>query len=186
MLFGTSTPVESISLRPSSTEIFNLTTSLFERKNLRSLHILHSEAATGWGGQEIRIFQETRLLLERDHQVSIICQPGSPLEEQCRKLSHPRLKSYPVRMARTLDLTAFRAIHKIIKDISPNILHTHSSIDSWLVSFCGKLLKIPIVRSRHVSIPVKNFFPRNLVYSHFPDRIITSGTAISEIGRAHV
>jgi len=32
---------------------------------LKSLHILHSESATGWGGQEIRVFQESELLLER-------------------------------------------------------------------------------------------------------------------------
>lgn len=148
---------------------------------MKPLHILHSEAATGWGGQEIRIVQETWLLLEKGHRVSIICQPGSPLTEQCEQLSHPRFRYYPVRMARTLHLAAFRAIYKIIRNHSPDILHTHSSIDSWLVSFCGKLLGKPIVRSRHVSIPVKNFFPRNLVYSYFPDRIITSGTAISDM-----
>ncbi|MEE9259424.1 MAG: glycosyltransferase family 4 protein [Nitrospinaceae bacterium] len=70
---------------------------------------------------------------------------------------------------------------KIIKESRPDILHTHSSIDSWLASVIGKFLGVPIVRSRHISIPVKNIFPNTLIYSSFPERIITSGEAISEI-----
>lgn len=84
-------------------------------------------------------------------------------------------------MTQTLSPTAFFALYQIIGNARPDILHTHSSIDSWLVSFCGKLLGIPIVRSRHVSIPVKNYFPKNLVYSHFPERILTSGETIRNI-----
>ncbi|MEC7641059.1 MAG: glycosyltransferase family 4 protein [Nitrospinota bacterium] len=142
------------------------------------MHILHSEAATGWGGQEIRIFQESQLLLARGHQVSIICQPGSPLEERCRTINDSRFHLYPIRMNGTLSIPSFLALYRRIAATRPHLLHTHSSIDSWQVSFCGKLLSIPIVRSRHVSIPVHNFFPRNLVYSYFPDRIITSGETI--------
>ncbi|MFQ5672954.1 MAG: glycosyltransferase family 4 protein [Nitrospinales bacterium] len=145
---------------------------------MNSLHILHSEAATGWGGQEIRIFQETRLLLERGHRVSVVCQPGSPLAERCRAIADSRFSLHTIRMNGTLSASSFLALRRLIAGIRPNILHTHSSIDSWLVSFCGKLLGIPIVRSRHVSIPVKNFRPSSLIYSYFPDRIITSGEMI--------
>ena len=76
---------------------------------------------------------------------------------------------------------ALFSIARLIKKLRPDVLHTHSSVDSWLVSFCGRFLGVPIVRSRHVSIPVKNFFPRNWVYSSFPSRIITSGEAVSEM-----
>jgi glycosyltransferase involved in cell wall biosynthesis len=148
---------------------------------LKSLHILHSEAAVGWGGQEIRIIQETRMLLERGHRVSIVCQPGSPIEERCGAITHPEFNYYPVAMPRPVSPTAFAGLVRLIKKIKPDILHTHSSIDSWLVSFIGKLLGIPIIRSRHVSIPVKNHFPTNWFYSNFPERILTSGEAIRKI-----
>ncbi len=81
-------------------------------------------------------------------------------------------------MPRPLSFSAFRDLYRIVKKLQPDILHTHSSIDSWLVSFIGKMLHIPIVRSRHVSIPVKNHFPNNWFYSSFPERIITSGEVI--------
>lgn len=148
---------------------------------MKSLHILHSEAAVGWGGQEIRIIQETRLLLERGHRVSVVCQPGSPIEERCKSIQHSEFQFYPVAMPRPVSPTAFASLVRLIKKNSPDILHTHSSIDSWLVSFIGKLLGIPIIRSRHVSIPVKNHFPTNWFYSNFPERILTSGEAIRKI-----
>lgn len=155
--------------------------------DLKSLHILHSEAATGWGGQEIRVFQESQLLLEKGHRVSIVCQPNSPLAERCQALQQSgsgasrRFGLYPIRMGGPLRAGAFLALYRRIGAIRPHILHTHSSIDSWLVSFCGKLLGIPIVRSRHVSIPVKNYIPKNLIYSYFPDRIIASGEMVGSL-----
>lgn len=125
------------------------------------------------------MFQESRLLLERGFRVTIICQPDSAMAKKCQTVSDSNFGFYPVLMSGPLSLSAFWTLRGIIKNKRPDILHTHSSIDSWLVSFCGKCLGIPIIRSRHVSIPVKNYFPKNWIYSSFPARIITSGEAIS-------
>lgn len=146
-----------------------------------SFHLLHSEAATGWGGQEIRIFQESQALVEKGYQVSIIAQPGSPLAKKCKEFQHAKFSIYSVQMSAPWNLVNFYSIYRIVKKIQPDIIHTHSSIDSWLFSMCGKMLKIPIVRSRHVSIPIKNYFPKNVVYNYFPDKIIASGETIKSM-----
>lgn len=146
---------------------------------LKPLHVLHSESATGWGGQEIRVFQESRLLMERGFRVSIVCQPASALAERCRTVVDPNFGFYPLPMNSPVSLSALWALCTLMKKIKPDILHTHSSVDSWLVSLCGRWMGIPIVRSRHVSIPVKNYFPKNWIYTSFPARIITSGESIS-------
>ena len=143
---------------------------------------MHSEAATGWGGQEIRVFQESHLLLERGHRVTIVCPPGTPLAEHCSSLTHPNFKFHLVDMNRAFSLFSIWPLYQLIQSDRPDILHTHSSNDSWLVSICGKWMNIPSVRSRLVSIPIKNYFPRNWVYS-FPDSIITSGLAIQTLIR---
>ena len=148
---------------------------------MKSIHILHSEAATGWGGQEIRVFQESCLLLERGYRVSLICQPGSPLAGNASKIESPDFKCYPIKMGRNVNPFSIFQIYRTLKKIRPDIANTHSSIDSWQVSFCCKALKIPIVRSRHVSIPVKNYFPKKTIYSYFPEKIITSGKAVQAI-----
>jgi glycosyltransferase involved in cell wall biosynthesis len=121
------------------------------------------------------------MLLERGHRVTVVCQPGSPLEKRCQSIEHEAFKFFPVAMPRPLSPRAFGFLHRLIKKSRPDILHTHSSIDSWLVSFIGKCLHIPIIRSRHVSIPVKNHFPNNWLYARFPERILTSGEAIRNL-----
>jgi len=148
---------------------------------LQSLHILHSESASGWGGQEIRVFQESELLLERGHRVSLICQPESFLWNKCKTVNSPNFTSYPLLMKSPANPFSFAAVLKILKKAKPDIVHTHSSIDSWMVGTASRLLGLPVVRSRHISIPIKGIFPNNLLYSFIPRKILTSGDAISEI-----
>jgi len=148
---------------------------------LKSLHILHSESATGWGGQEIRVFQESELLLERGHRVSLVCQPESYLWEKSLTITSPNFKCYPLLMKSPANPFSFFSMLKIIKKSNADIIHTHSSIDSWLCGFAAKLSQIQVVRSRHISIPIKNMFPNNWLYSRIPRKIITSGEAISEV-----
>ncbi|MEK9628488.1 MAG: glycosyltransferase family 4 protein [Nitrospinota bacterium] len=148
---------------------------------MKSLHILHSESATGWGGQEIRVFQESELLLERGHQVSLVCQPESYLWKKCQTVSSSNFNCYPLLMKSPANPFSFASISRILGKAKPDIVHTHSSIDSWLVGSASKLKGIPVVRSRHISIPINGAFPNNWLYSQIPKKIITSGDAISEV-----
>ncbi|MBT7461989.1 MAG: glycosyltransferase family 1 protein, partial [Waddliaceae bacterium] len=43
------------------------------------MHILHTEASPGWGGQEIRILRESEGLRERGHDVIFIIQENGGL-----------------------------------------------------------------------------------------------------------
>ena len=148
---------------------------------MKSLHILHTEAAKGWGGQEIRVLQETNLLLDRGHRVSLICQTGSPLEEHCRSFAHSRFDFKSISMERVMNLRSLVALYRYISKVSPDIIHTHSSIDSWLGGIVGKTSGIPVIRTRHVSLPVKDFFPNHLLYSYIPERILTSGGMVADV-----
>ncbi len=148
---------------------------------MSDLHILHSESATGWGGQEIRVFQESLLLLERGHQVDIVCQPNTPLAKHCQALSHPNFRFFCREMRKSFCPASLAGVYLLLKKLRPDIVHTHSSVDSWQFSLASKVLKIPVVRSRHVSLPIRGYFPNSWLYSSGPARIITSGEAISEI-----
>ena len=148
---------------------------------MKLLHILHTEAAAGWGGQEIRVLQETRLLLERGHRVSLVCQADSPLEERARPISNSRFQLIPISMKSALSLWVFLALYRYVSKNNLDVIHTHSSIDSWLGGVVGKLSGVPVVRTRHVSLPVNDFFPNHLLYSYIPQKILTSGNMISDI-----
>ena len=148
---------------------------------MKLLHILHTEAAVGWGGQEIRVLQETRLLLERGHRVSLVCQADSPLEERARSISNSRFHLIPISMKSALSLWVFLTLYRYVSKNNLDVIHTHSSVDSWLGGVVGKLSGVPVIRTRHVSLPVNDFFPNHLLYSYIPQRILTSGNMISGI-----
>ena len=148
---------------------------------MKLLHILHTEAAAGWGGQEIRVLQETRLLLERGHRVSLVCQTDSPLEERARSISNSRFYLIPISMKSALSLGVFLTLYRYVSKNNLDVIHTHSSVDSWLGGVVGKLSGVPVIRTRHVSLPVNDFFPNHLLYSYIPQRILTSGNMISDI-----
>ncbi len=88
-------------------------------------------------------------------------------------------------MKRAFSLSALFSLIKIIKSSRPDILHSHSSIDSWLVAMAGKLLGVPIVRSRHVMIPIRNHIFNRWLYAKAPRRIIASGSGIVKMVSEH-
>jgi glycosyltransferase involved in cell wall biosynthesis len=140
------------------------------------LTILHTEASPGWGGQEIRILSEASAFAKRGFHVLIACQPGSQLERQAQRRG---LSIRPVAMRGAMDVRAGWRLRQLMQTEDVDLVHTHSSIDAWLAGFAAKTLHLPIVRSRHVSIPVKR--RRNFVYNALCDRIISSGEAIREV-----
>jgi hypothetical protein len=121
--------------------------------------ILHTEASRGWGGQEIRIVQESLKFTEVRYRVLIACQKGSKIAEEARIAGLP---VHIIHMRHFLDPLAIGRLIRLIKAEKIDIIHTHSSKDSWLAGIAGCLLGIPVVRSRHLSTPVrKSWYKRN-------------------------
>jgi glycosyltransferase involved in cell wall biosynthesis len=84
-------------------------------------------------------------------------------------------------MLSPIDLRAIVTLRKLMKDRGVRLVHTHSSVDSWVATLAAKSLALPVVRSRHVSIPISRL--RGLIY-RFADRIITSGEMVRGVVRA--
>src|SRR5688500_2354360 len=82
-------------------------------------------------------------------------------------------------MRSVFDVSDYWRLRQLMRAEKVDIVHTHSSIDAWLAGFAAKSLGLPVVRSRHVSIPVKR--RRNFVYNALSDRVISSGEAIREV-----
>lgn len=61
----------------------------------RPLRVIHSEAATGFGGQEHRVLKEMRGMRDRGHHMEAICQPGSGLSH---RLTDEGFKVYTLPM----------------------------------------------------------------------------------------
>src|SRR5437899_6966168 len=137
--------------------------------------VLHTESSLGLGGQEIRILTEARWLLEHGWDVIIACQPASRLRAEAGVAGLP-VVTLPMRSA--FDFVAVLALRRLISEYDVAVVHTHSSIDSWLGALAARTRRRPLVRSRHVSIPILR--RRALVY-RLADRVLTTGEAIRAI-----
>ncbi|HJP19911.1 MAG TPA: glycosyltransferase family 4 protein [Nitrospinota bacterium] len=141
--------------------------------------IFHTEASLGWGGQEIRILNESICMRERGHRIIII----TPAESSLMKKASDRgfevisasfkRKDYPA--------TCFKIL-KLIRLKRPDFINTHSSKDSWVASFAARLSndKPFIIRTRHLSTPVAINIFGSVIYKLLPHKIITTGEAIRE------
>lgn len=138
--------------------------------------VLHTESSPGLGGQEIRTLNEARWIGERGWRVIVAGQPEGRFVTRAREAG---LETAPLRMRSPWDLSAVARLTRLIRGEGVSVVHTHSSVDGWLGGLAARAARVPVVRTRHVSIPVRRGF--NPVYTWLADRVITSGEAIRRI-----
>ena len=134
----------------------------------RRLRIIHSEAATSFGGQEHRVFKEMVAMRERGHCLEAVCQSDAELTQRLREAGF---------VVHTLDMDgAFNivrgvfALKKILRAGRFDVLNTHSRQDTLIAATAGRLAKVPlIVRTRHLASPVGSL----LSYTWLPHRVTT-------------
>jgi glycosyltransferase involved in cell wall biosynthesis len=139
------------------------------------LAILHTEASTGWGGQEIRVLSEVAGLRERGHKVGILCRPESVLAARTRSAGISLLVD---RMSFALDPQTIVRLLGHFRRWRPQVVVTHSSVDSWCGGVAARLLRLPVVRVRHVSVPIGGNPATRFVYRKLCNAVITTGEGI--------
>jgi len=138
--------------------------------------VLHVESSPGLGGQEIRTLNEARWTAERGWRVLVAGQPEGRFLSGAREAG---LETRALAMERAWDLRAVARLVGLLRREGVSLVHTHSSVDGWIGGLAGRAAGIPVVRTRHVSIPVRRGF--NPVYTWLADRVVTSGEAIRRI-----
>jgi glycosyltransferase involved in cell wall biosynthesis len=134
----------------------------------RPLRIIHSEAATSFGGQEHRVFKEMVAMRERGHYLEAICQPDAELTERLREAGfvvHTLFMDGVINIVRGV----FQ-LKKILQAGRFDVLNTHSRQDTLIAAAAGRLANVPlIVRTRHLASPVGSL----LTYTWLPHRVTT-------------
>lgn len=143
------------------------------KSGMQTLSILHTEWSNGWGGQEIRILAECRGLAARGHRVELAGCPEGKLRERAEAAG---LVFHPLSMAGPWDLPALMKLKNLMRRLGTQVIHTHSSVDSWLGGMAARLAGVACVRTRHLSAPVSTS-PFNVVYK-LPQMVATTGTGI--------
>lgn len=143
----------------------------------KPLHIIHTESSLGWGGQEIRILNEALGMMERGHHVTILCPPEARIYSEALSRNVPVT---PAPIARK-KISGVISLFKWLQDYRADVINTHSSTDSWLVALANLFLSkhIPLVRTRHISAPIKKNFATNWLYKKSTTHIVTTGESLA-------
>ncbi|MCL4764585.1 MAG: glycosyltransferase [Burkholderiales bacterium] len=146
------------------------------------LRVAHTEASTGWGGQEIRILTEAAGMRARGHDVVLLAARGARIVEEAPRFGVP-VVPLPIGRKRPAGLAAMA---RALRAGRYDVVNTHSSTDSWLAALACAWLRargLPapaLVRTRHVSVPVPRDAATRWLYRRATVRTVTTGEALRE------
>jgi glycosyltransferase involved in cell wall biosynthesis len=137
------------------------------------MKILHTEASAGWGGQELRILAEMQGLRSRGHVLELAAPAAARIHGEAAALG---FRVHDVPMARKT-LAGVLGMRRVLHAGQYDVVNTHSSTDSWMVALANALpgTKVPLVRTRHVSVPVSNNAATRWLYNGASAAIVTTG-----------
>ncbi|HVJ37951.1 MAG TPA: glycosyltransferase family 4 protein [Stenotrophomonas sp.] len=135
------------------------------------LSILHSEAATGFGGQETYLYRHLLAMRARGHRVALLCQPDAPLGQRARAAG---IEVFHVPMGGAVRLAAgILRVRRLLRQQRFDVVNTTSRRDTLIVGCAARLARVGlVVRSRHLMSPVNSL----LTYARLPHRVL----AVSE------
>jgi len=93
------------------------------------MKILHTEWMGVKGGQAIRVIEDLKLIREMGFTPFLAAKPNEWLSEQAEKEGITVFSTYFSHIA---DLSSVYRLYKIIKKYQIDIVHTHSSKDSYV------------------------------------------------------
>lgn len=121
------------------------------------LRILHTEAATSFGGQEFCIYKEMIAMRDRGHHLELICQPGAELGDRLAQdgfTVHRVVMDGPVNFLRSIVF-----MHRLLRRKRFDVVNTHSRRDTVLAAIAARLAHTPlIVRTRHLAKPIRSLY----------------------------
>lgn len=135
------------------------------------------------GGAELHVLALSRLLLDRGHEVTVVCPRGRSLVKELVARGIPHLA--PTTMGK-LDPVMLTRLVRWLRQGRYDVLHTHLSTASLLGNAAGGLAGVPVVssvhgmntatafrRCRHL-VAVSNAVRRHLVAQGIPDGRLTT------------
>ncbi|MCC7518082.1 MAG: glycosyltransferase family 4 protein [Verrucomicrobiae bacterium] len=140
------------------------------------MNILHTECGLNWGGQEYRTLLEVEWLNRNGHRAWVACDPRSELFRRGRLQGAAVL---PVSMRNNADLAGLGVLWRHCRREKADVIHTHGPKDSWM-AWPLHLAGWPVVRSRHITVPIKPGFAHGFIYRRGCRRVIATAACIRD------
>jgi len=143
------------------------------------MNILHTESSKGWGGQEIRILREAVERKKRWDYETVFA-----VNRKGKLIARARAEGFivyelPFNKGRALQ-TIYRLI-RIMRRHHIDLVNTHSSLDAWIGGIAARLAGRPIIRTRHLSTPIRKGWNSYLLYNKLVDFVVTTSSCMVPI-----
>ncbi|GGY16613.1 glycosyltransferase family 4 protein [Paludibacterium paludis] len=142
------------------------------------MRIAHIESSMDWGGQELRIVEQTQWLNDHGYPAWIVARPGSAILQQARMRALPLLS---LEIRGSVNPTTFFSLRRFLADNQIDILDCHGNRDSTYGAWIKWLTGRTVVRSRHVTDPIGVNALKRLVWRHGNDGVIVTAGRVREI-----
>jgi Glycosyltransferase len=142
------------------------------------MHIVHTEADGGKGGQPLRIINESLGMIQRGHQVTILCPDTAPLH-QMATAAGLAVVTMPLKRKNIRNLLQLRR-WIIAQQGNIDVINSHNSADTWLVALANLTLSrpVPLVRTRHASGVPRNNWSTRWLFRKAVKHIVSTGEAL--------
>ena len=137
------------------------------------MRILHTESSVNWGGQEYRILDQMIWLAANGHHTALAARPGSALS---LKAQAHGLAVHDLPYLGHYNPALILAARRLVRTKRFDIVDTHGSRDGATHGFGRDIA--PVIRTRHLSTPMKPKLHRRLQWQWGCDRAIASAQII--------
>ena len=122
--------------------------------------------------------EEMRWFRSKGHQLTLVAPAHSVLVE---KASEEGFETANLLFTKNKIPGDLLRLFRIIGKFKPDVVATHSSVDSWAGLIAAKLRRVKCrVRYRHVSTPVKDYFLNRWQYRSLCHLVLTTGECIRQ------
>ena len=139
------------------------------------MRILHTESSVNWGGQEVRTLEQMRWLGDHGHQVLMAARPGCEVE---RRALDAGLNVVQVPFSGHYSPPAVLAARRLVRAHAIEVADCHGSRDGDTFAFVRDLCAV--VRTRHITQPLKGKWHRRLLWRHGCHHVIANAHCIAD------
>jgi len=137
--------------------------------------LLHTESSSGWGGQEIRILKEARGMRKRGHEVIFAVQKGGGLVARAQKEG---FFVYELNFRKPAWIKTLWQLCALIRRHRIEVINTHSSLDAWIGGIAARATGRKVIRTRHLSTPIRRGLNSFLLYKKLADFVVTTSSGV--------
>ena len=127
-----------------------------------------------WGGGEAWMLSTARGLAVRGHRITLICQPGSRLEERARTSG---LRPLVLRLRGDFDPLVVARLYRAIRRRRIQVVCANMDKEVRLAGLAAKLAGVPLIRRRGSDMPFPNKLRFRLVNRHLVRLIVVNSRA---------